>query len=154
MKATELMIGDYLRINRDRLCIKKGTIVEVRDIDANASFKNLIGCATCRPLDDMQYEGGIWCDYLKPIPITKEILEKNGFRKEEEPRGFSEPYCVYINDNFQYPIKVYPKEGMDRYSRLEIGEYDDCEYMSLLINHVHELQHALRQCGIEKEITI
>lgn len=46
MKATELMIGDYLRINRDRLCIKKGTIVEVRGIDANASFKNLIGCAT------------------------------------------------------------------------------------------------------------
>lgn len=91
---------------------------------------------------------------LNPVPLTAEILEKNGFERKEEDRGFSEPYCVYVNDDFQYVVKVYPKDGMDRYSRLIIGEYDDNEYMSLLINQVHELQHALRLCGIDKEIEL
>lgn len=102
---------------------------------------------------DDGYCGGVY-DEIEPIPITAEILEKNGFKREEEGRGFSEPYCVYVNDDFQYVVKVYPKDIMDRYSRLEIGEYDDNEYMSLLINHVHELQHALRLADINKEITI
>ena len=97
---------------------------------------------------------GDWYDVWEPIPLTLEILEKNGFCLEEEERGFSEPYQVYVNDEYQYVIKIYPKDGMDRYSKLIIGEYDDSENMSLLINYVHELQHALKLCGIEKEIQI
>lgn len=93
-------------------------------------------------------------DKIESIPLTAEILEKNGFCLEEEERGFSEPYQVYVNDEYQYVIKIYPKDGMDRYSKLIIGEYDDSENMSLLINYVHELQHALKLCGIEKEIQI
>lgn len=140
MKATELMIGDYLRINRDRLCIKKGTIVEVRGIDANASLKNLIGCATCRPLDDMQYEGGIWCDYLEPIPITKEILEKNGFTR------YGTDY-ILKGEHFGLDNPSNPNNYLDNYwLRISIK--------AVHIEHVHELQHALRLCGIEKEIVL
>lgn len=152
MKATELMIGDYLRINRDRLCIKKGTIVEVRGIDANESFKNLIGCAICRPLDNMQYEGGIWCDYLEPIPITKEILEKNGFKVRRR-------YIWERRDNYCC-VKVHIAPKME----IEGEIFDDPPILlqvdtsiislNIIVEYVHELQHALRLCGIEKEIVL
>ena len=79
MKASELMVGDLLRVNRDGLCIKKDTIVQVRGIDGDNKFEKmgLIGCANCRPMDKKQFDGGIWIDYLSPIPLTPEILEKN-----------------------------------------------------------------------------
>ena len=48
-------------------------------------------------------------DEIEPIPLTAEILEKNGFVRQEEERGFSEPYILYINDDYGYPIKIYPK---------------------------------------------
>lgn len=152
MKANELMIGDYLRINRDRLCIKKGTIIEVRGIDANESFKNLIGYATCRPLDDMQYEGGIWCDYLEPIPLTGKILEKNGFKV----RG---KYTWVHRDNYcSIKLNIAPKveiEGETLNEQPILLQVDGATFkLNLIIEYVHELQHALRLCGIEKEITI
>ena len=137
MKANELMIGDWVRVNRDHLCIKKDTIVEVRGIDANNKFGNHIGCAICRPLDDMQYEGGIWCDALSPIPLTAEILKKNGFIYNESP---------FV-------------QGWERYGLTLTAGGDGCrvscgQNISMTIDSVHELQHALRLCGIEKEIEL
>ncbi len=145
MKANELMIGDYLRINRDRLCIKKDTIVEIRGIDANNRFENHIGCADCRPLDDMQYENGIWCDHLDPIPLTPEILEKNGFNDNGEGvYGDDDSYFIptYQSgfDTGTWETHIEPDEG--------IGDF------SGKLRYVHELQHTLRLCGIEKEIEL
>ena len=143
MKANELMIDDWV-------CFLVEETAEdiVRWDDRVVSINNTT--------DEVSSKHGIINGIadLRPIRITAEILEKNGFKREEEERGFSEPYCVYVNDDFQYVVKVYPKDGMDRYSRLEIGEYDDSEHVSLLINHVHELQHAMRLAGINKEFTI
>ena len=81
MKAEELFVGAIVRVNHDGLCIKKGTIVVVRAVDADDKLieKGLVGSAHCHPLDDNQFEGGIWCEYLDQIPLTDEILEKNGF---------------------------------------------------------------------------
>lgn len=75
------MIGDWVRVNRDGLCIKKNTAVRVMGIDGESKLKEkgLVGCAGCHPLDKNQFDGGIWIDYLDPIPLTPEILEKNGF---------------------------------------------------------------------------
>ena len=134
------MIGNYLRINRDGLCIKKGTIVEVRGIDADNTITGHRGCATCRPLDDMQYESGIWCDHLDPIPLTPEILEKNGFRKGCYIGGYYSSDC---------PFRVFTKkDGKCGFTTL----FDDEIYFSCIF--VHELQNALRLCGIEKEIVL
>jgi hypothetical protein len=158
MKANELMIGDYARVNRDGLCIKKGTIVEIRAIDADDKLteKGLVGSAHCRPLDEDQFEGGIWCEYLEPIPLTAEILEKNGWE----------------NDFYEEEwVADYHTIRLEGYSlRDNIGELD--EYLVTWCNgginvttdnhgcvqkdisYIHELQHALRLCGIEKEIEL
>lgn len=127
----DIRVGDYLRVNRD-VCIKKGTIVEVRGIDADNRFENHIGCASCRPLDDNQFDGGIWLDYLDPIPLTAEILEKN----------FPEP-----TDGLTW----FPEEG-----GFNCHTYvPKCEINAFgLFKYVHQLQNALRMCGITKEIEL
>ena len=81
---------------------------------------------------------------LEPIPLTPEILEKNEFQKKDHRYG------IY-----------------DDYFDFEIYEYNDgtwlvschCCEMSLpdeqlLICYVHQLQHFMRHCGIEKEIVL
>lgn len=164
MKANELMIGDYLRINRDGLCIKKDTIVEVRGIDADNRFENHIGCASCHPLDDNQFDGGIWCDYLDPIPLTPEILERNGFKHVDK----GSEICIrgeYLwgdkgKRNFTAVRITYYKglsSGVNLLTKIET----DCSHDSGInmvhscdIEYVHQLQHALRLCGIEKEIRL
>lgn len=139
------MIGDWVRWNN-----KNVQIAAVSGITYSFGHQDLT-LAHCN--DDKLLETHD-IKSVSPIPLTPEILEKNGFVKEKEERGFSEPYCVYVCDDFQYVIKIYPKSLMDRYSRLYIGEDDDNENVSLLINYLHELQHALRLCGIEKNIII
>lgn len=139
MKAEELMVGDLFIVNKAGLCIKKGTIVEVRGIDADNTlgFGKLMGSATCRPLDDTQFDGGIWCDYLDPIPLTPEILEKNGFVYNDAP---------FVQAWEQFGFTLY--HGGDGY-RINCGNNVD-----MIIDSVHELQHALRLCKIEKEIMV
>ncbi len=147
MKAEDLMIGDLVRINRDGLCIKKETIVEVRGIDGDNSFleKDLHGVADCRPLDKSQFQGGIWLEYLDPIPLTPEILEKNfqeslpGINLMYNLKG---PYCA-MNEYGQWVFGLVKDDGEN-----------SARYPLVKILFVHELQHALRLCGIEKEIEL
>ena len=86
---------------------------------------------------------------LQPIPITPEILEKNGF--EKTPCGMGKTILTFSDD----------------YSAISIDEITDSiwrvEYMNRefslplcreLICHVHELQQFLRLCGINLEIKL
>ena len=75
MKANELMIGDLVRVSKD-VSIKKGTIVEIRAIDADRNFQELKGCATCVPINDPDgLSGGVWLDYLnsKKLPQNSRL---------------------------------------------------------------------------------
>lgn len=139
MKANELFTGALARVNRDGLCIKKDTIVEVRGIDADDKLagKGLVGSAHCRPLDNNQFDGGIWCEYLDSIPLTPEILEKNGFK---DGQYFAELYIQgwhVISD-----------------ARNLCMECERGWHMNIPCRCVHQLQHALRLCQIEKEIEL
>lgn len=87
--------------------------------------------------------------HCRPIPLTPEILEKNGFVEEEYP-------IIYDRREFElrhgdYRIIVSPLN--DGYTRI----YKGC-YLPILnncyINFVHELQHALRLCKIDKTIEL
>ena len=40
MDIKELMVGDLFRVNRDKLCIKKDTIVQVRRIDGDDKLED------------------------------------------------------------------------------------------------------------------
>lgn len=154
MKVNELMVGDLFRVNRDGLCIKKDTIVQIRGIDGDNKFeeKGLVGCAGCQPLDKTQFAGGIWLDYLDPIPITPEILEKNGWKGWIEHSTIARSISVLIEENTNLCIQEV--KGQDamfvQISHCGAGTFEFRKHLKF----VHELQHALRLCGIDKEIII
>lgn len=81
-------------------------------------------------------------DNFEPIPLTIEILEKNGF-KQTNPKHPS----FWVIEDFLYwectNHKLYVKTGS---FNVDIELYK-CE-------SVHQLQHALKLCGIEKKIII
>jgi len=77
-------------------------------------------------------------DYnIFPVPLTAEILEKNGFVWDNLPM---EQYWE------QYGLIIYPAGGG---YRMNCGQN-----VSFKIDSVHELQHLLRLCGIDKEIVV
>ena len=77
---------------------------------------------------------------IEPITLTAEILEKNGFRHGCYVGGYYSPDC---------PFRVFTKtEGTCGFTTL----FDDEIHFSCIF--VHQLQHALSLCGIEKEITL
>jgi len=85
---------------------------------------------------------------LEPIPLTSEILLKNDFkygggygysftnRKEMCGDGFEEEK-VYINTDLNALII-----------------YTAASTIRLPVKYIHELQHALKLCGIKKEIEL
>jgi len=82
-------------------------------------------------------------DFL-PIPLTPEILKKSGF--SQDPLNGH----IFIFHEKSGEVIYYecgPKYGLTIDNQL-------ATIQDLKINYVHELQHALRLCGIEKDITL
>ena len=73
---------------------------------------------------------------VMPIPITREILEKLGFQQISTNK--------YISG--KVTIAVFAEEFL-------ITITENARVM-ITIKYVHELQHALRLCGIDKEIKL
>lgn len=131
MKAKDLMIGDwvYNPFTRKKLRLTFG-----RDIDLAEGL----------------------C--LEPIPLTAEILEKNGF---EELMNESEVSAARFGRKpkptgvWQYGFGRFDSVAyVPEQSFLRIKFMEGCQADIANIKYVHELQHALRLCGVEKEINL
>lgn len=138
-KSKDLMIGDlvYACIEEEIVGEAKYKIIsKIRDLKDNGDFTiEFVG----RCPDGLDWQDGDEISWIEPIPLTPEILEKNGFKRSEV---FVE--WKYENYNVYMIYKPFP------YLKIETEECIvafPCEY-------IHQLQNALRLCGIEKEITL
>lgn len=100
---------------------------------------------------------------LEPIPITPVILEKNGFRFVKADRMFPADRYFWgvegtrdgaiVEITFYNPdvhgVKVLTRIHTQSSHESGINSVHSCD-----IESVHELQNALRLCGIKKEIKI
>jgi hypothetical protein len=86
-------------------------------------------------------------DFLSPIPITAEILEKNGFVKNGG---------VYLWSNKKHRVFVCLKEFSPYVDIEEMDEQFDTMSSRIEVSqlYAHWLQHALRLAGVDKEITL
>lgn len=81
---------------------------------------------------------------IQPIPLTPEILEKNGFVLKEEEIGM-------------YGVKIAPYYTRDD---LPFEVFCDGEPFAIWFNgpvnikYIHQLQHCLKLVGIEKDIVL
>ena len=109
-------------------------------------------------LDNLQKDDGCFevaCE-VEPIPITPEILKKSGF-EEGLDKDNIECYRYYnIGTNGYEKITLWDSDDDDW--SVEIINYDKFNDNKIVYENnfvffkVHQLQHALKLCNIEKEI--
>ena len=140
MKISELMIGDYV--------IRKNVPNEILMVVAIDSIKGIVYL----DLDGLGITEKI--ENIEPIPPTPEILEKNGFVANKHVYPY--PYYEYINKEDKLKIGFAFPQG-NRTSYKEPWVYIDSERVfveHLPCIYVHEFQHALTLCKIDKEIKV
>ena len=147
MEAKDLMIGDLV------LYVDKEGGIET---PCRINSLNLNGEWTAQILNsEFIFQGdNTECsieECLLPIPITPEILKKNWFEYYEpyDPEIKTEGYKS--NDN-----RIFIRREKTSKSDWFCVIYTEgiMEELMLGISYVHELQHALKLCKIEKEIVL
>lgn len=122
----------------------------VSDLVVNTEFGGKqIGRIECIEPTRVWLQGGksyTPISYIEPIPLTPEILEKNGLEKDNHGRLYGEYFDEDSSQDLE--ITVASKTGEVWWS------YNWNEYYIIRLRYVHQLQHALRLCGIEKEIEL
>lgn len=130
------MIGDWVSY--------VGTPIKVKNV-----YEDCINFQHDIPF--VQEEFSIEQTDIKPIPLTPEILEKNGFTIKKN--------WAQIGNFGDSPLIMWHFEDdvfwRDFKHELEIHQNDTGKvHIRIPCEYVHELQHALRLCGIEKEINL
>ena len=151
MESKELMIGDWVYSS-------------FADVPCKViSIDTIINGFTSVQVSNVAWKKDIVS--LSPIPLTPEILEKNGF---EINRGFasSERHLRYSWEYYnrkegdygfidvifyEKPFKIRRVVKIENKSSKGLGfnSVQNCD-----IDYVHQLQHAIRLCGIKKEIIV
>ena len=138
MKVTNLMNGDWVNV-----------FDTPKQIEGIRKFQNG---------DEIVYydgDNGVFIKNVTPIPITPEILEKNGFNDTSFEANLKFNYVIFTNE---YQISYYPKTNSFNICKKGIDPFYTKDKLSRgfqnIVKYVHELQHALKICGIEKKIIL
>lgn len=133
MKASELMVGD--------LVLHDGKVIRV-----DAVHKRKIGYHKTKDKLTWLFSG-----QFEPIPLTPEILEKNGFEK----KGVIKLYYLYAGIDHRVTIhddKEFINSDNEWY--VHVGNEDYCTIAMSELTYLHELQHILRLYKIDKDIAV
>ena len=115
MKATELMVGDWVCLKDDIKCELPLKVDGVLTDDISLDGEGFLGGA----------EG-----LIRPIPLTPEILNENGWWYDVED--------MWLHDKVDF--------GIERWN----GGFQCYNINQIKLDSVHELQHALRLCGLNE----
>ena len=144
MKANELQIGDYVNY--------RGQIIKVTSLyDKGGS--NEVGWG-------IKEETWVNAINVEPIPLTPEILEKNGFEKTQIHGEKQDDIFLCFDGEIIIEVGIYDPNFIFIHYRYETPDGINSGELSSIVKvdggkfYLHELQHALRLCGIEKEIEL
>lgn len=160
LKISDLSVGDWVSFEMAILKIEGDDIATafVKKVQQPARIKSILGdqdliSAEVETEDDF---GTMYLkmEHIRPIPITAEILEKNGFEFEKASRW----HICELEDKTKINVWIgRNNEGRIEVSKPDIFEggyhfkYADIEVLNIA---VHQLQHALRLAGVDKEINL
>lgn len=118
MDVKDLMVGDWVEF--------EGEFRQINTIPSD---------------EEVTFEGTIekYASDCNPIPLTSEILEKNGFERVFDYYGMH-----WHNDILQF---------FDIYGDNERGFIIE-DHALIRCKYVHEFQHLLKLCGVTKEIMV
>lgn len=130
LKISDLSVGDWV-LNRQGVPTKVQVIVSEGNMRCGEDAKP-------------EHSVHIWVSDVEPIPITPEILNKNGFVKNG----------AYNEWNIgEWDERPFIGVSLDRQS-LRVKNFGNDIFIVGKELFVHQLQHALRLAGVEKEIEV
>ena len=148
MNVTDLTINNWVRVNGSPRFYQ---ITSIDRLYKGYAFR----------LEYNDYVVDTWYDNLSPIPITEEILKKNGFSvHKNSDNGIEHIQCFLQKDTeFQtvkYGIDIsWRNDDTVKILRIETNLPPIVEHLGIRFahlgmqfNYVHELQNALRICGL------
>lgn len=138
LHAKDLMVGDWIMVDN---CPKKVTSIMITD---NGVEQIYTFGKTCQV--------GTLLFSIQPIPLTTEILEKNGCVYDYDHEECVADYTYVTIKGYQYHEENVLIDYCNGHIRL-INDITNT-VVDIDINYVHELQHALKLCGIEKEVQL
>ena len=139
MKANELMIGDWMKFPGGTI----DKIVDLPFIEGKGLCASFAASATLFPFP---------IEKIEPIPLTPEILIRNGFECQDQGGGRIDIWTGFGPD-CEGDIEIEFNNSTPKHLKIN-GAFKGEYYVSSNILYIHQLQHALRLCGIEKEIEI
>lgn len=93
---------------------------------------------------------------IEGIPITPEILEKNGWVKKVMSRGIENSHLVYTKPDIEeygyFPI--YIEKGIGKEFDVYPFTYNNVCTQIAYIKYVHQLQHLLFGLGLNSEMEV
>ena len=146
MKKNELMIGDWVQVLPISNKVKShyDKIESIRkEYTGQIYIEGSYHDREHKNLEDW-FDWSVGLDNLKPITLTSEILEKNGFK--------GNGYSFLELDDSSY-LEYYYFEGRLRKICKNVDEWDNHNFVKHITfqchcRYVHELQQALRLCGL------
>ena len=145
MKVTDLMVGDWIQVKRGF----KGHLT-------NEKIKGLIDDDTEPYPITLATGETVSLNDVVPIKLTEEILVKNGFEYAyNEVSKMQNKQLLVANIGGHYiEVRLDKKNVAIWYDYDENGDGVYSDVLIDLPHHVHNFQHLLRLCGVEKELTI
>lgn len=148
IKSKDIKIGDLVMVGNDNCLIPKGVLCEVVAIDSEwaCEDKKEIAGLLQTVREEWEFSHGVWCNNIEGIPLTPELLEKNGFKEEQHQKeGTSEWYDFY---HYDLGINiVYEVDGNKFAAYLDGKKLREIQY-------VHELQHILWALGLNAKLKV
>lgn len=93
---------------------------------------------------------------LSGVPLTTEILEKNGWKEEVMSRGVKNSHMVYTKPDIKeygyFPIYIEKGIG-DEFDVYPFTDNNDCKQIAY-IKYVHQLQHLLFGLGLNSDMEV
>lgn len=139
IKAEDLRIGDLVIVN-ENCSLEQGTIGKVSEVRSTPLYKENEGSIGLKPISNDRWPWGVLCRNIDPIPLTPEILKKNGWERDKlvpyiygQEAHYIEVICT---PNSEWVYVTFKGETIHR------------------IKYVHELQHILWALGLDANLKI
>ena len=136
LNAKDLMVGDWVSLSKGNW--SENRKVELIDIEMIAESVYL----------------------AEPIPITPDVLEKNGFEKTQIHGEKQDDIFQCFDGEIIIEVGIYDPNFILIHYRYETPDGINSGELSSIVKvdggkfYLHELQHALRLCGISKQIEL
>lgn len=147
MDKLEYIPGDLVMVKKSALQFAKDKIFKVISSLSGGFLKVVI-------LNDSSTTYSISNNAVRPIPLTPEILEKNGWERKVMSRGIKNSHLVYTKPDIEeygyFPI--YIEKGIGKEFDVYPFTCNNVCTQIAYIKYVHELQHLLFGLGLNSEM--